>query len=114
MSRRKNRVPSYSLHKTSGQARVVIGGRSIYFGKYGSPESHEAYAREVAKLAFDAVDSPALKLHAAPGDDLSVNEVILLSLLAKEGAERGAEGSVDADRSAAELNSFDHECCGAC
>jgi hypothetical protein len=77
VSRPNNRVPSYSLHKASGQARIVIGGRSIYLGKYGSPESHEAYARAVTKFATEPADSPALKLHAVPGDDLSVNEVIL-------------------------------------
>ena len=37
-------VPSYRLHKASGQARTIINGRHIYLGKYGSPESRQRYA----------------------------------------------------------------------
>lgn len=37
------RKPVYSLHKTSGQARVRIDGREIYLGVYGSPESRDRY-----------------------------------------------------------------------
>jgi hypothetical protein len=37
-------VPSYRLHKQSGQARVTIrtpdgGRRDVFLGKYNSPES---------------------------------------------------------------------------
>lgn len=51
MSRSKNAgfVPSYRLHKPSGQARVIIDGEHIYLGLYGSPESHERYARLIAE-----------------------------------------------------------------
>ena len=38
-------VPSYRLHKPSGQARTIIGGRHVYLGKYNSPESRQRYAR---------------------------------------------------------------------
>lgn len=40
---RKPTVPSYCLHKPSGQARVRINGKDYYLGKYGSPESHDLY-----------------------------------------------------------------------
>ena len=30
------RIPSYRLHKPSGQAVVTINGRDIYLGKYNS------------------------------------------------------------------------------
>jgi hypothetical protein len=40
MNRRTGRVPAYRLHRPSGQARVIINGRHIYLGKFGSPESH--------------------------------------------------------------------------
>ena len=43
-------VPSYRLHKPSGQARTIIHGRHIYLGKYNSPESREKYARLLAEL----------------------------------------------------------------
>lgn len=39
------REPGYCCHKASGQAFVRLGGRIIYLGKHGSPESHELYNR---------------------------------------------------------------------
>lgn len=50
MSRPKNPVPKYLLHKSSGQARVVIDGRDVYLGAHGSPASFAAYAKLVAEL----------------------------------------------------------------
>lgn len=47
----RNGIPKYGYHKGSGQARVLIGGRHIYLGRYGSPESREAYARAIAEAA---------------------------------------------------------------
>ena len=44
-------VPSYRLHKPSGQARTIIHGRHIYLGKFNSPESREKYARLLAELS---------------------------------------------------------------
>ena len=38
------RIPKYSLHKPSGQARVIINGRHHYLGKFGSVESQRKYA----------------------------------------------------------------------
>jgi hypothetical protein len=37
------RKPSYLLHKPSGQARVIIDGKTQYLGVYGSLESRERY-----------------------------------------------------------------------
>jgi hypothetical protein len=51
MSRKPGHVPSYRLHKPSGRARVIIDGEHIYLGLYGSPESHERYARLIAERA---------------------------------------------------------------
>ncbi|MBL1217610.1 MAG: site-specific integrase [Planctomycetes bacterium] len=39
------RVPAYTLHKRTGQARVRIDGKDIYVGPYGSPQSRERYDR---------------------------------------------------------------------
>jgi hypothetical protein len=49
MPRLKYKLPSYSLHKASGQAVVKFDGHAHYLGKYGSPESHTAYRRLVAE-----------------------------------------------------------------
>ncbi len=74
MPRPRNAVPSYRLHKQSGQAVVTLprpgGGRKDYtLGRHGSPESLQEYARLVAGY------QPAPT--AAPGPDVTVNEVLL-------------------------------------
>jgi hypothetical protein len=43
------RTPSYRLHKPSGQAVVTFSGKDHYLGRFGSPESREAYDRLVAE-----------------------------------------------------------------
>ncbi len=43
------RVPSYRLHKGSGQAVVLLDGRAFYLGKWGSPASRREYARLIAE-----------------------------------------------------------------
>jgi hypothetical protein len=48
MPGRPRRIPSYCRHKASGQAYLTLGGREVYLGVYGSPESHEKYARLTA------------------------------------------------------------------
>ncbi len=45
------RVPKYSLHKPSGQAKVKYKGRVYYLGKHGTPKSKEAYARFISQLS---------------------------------------------------------------
>ena len=42
------RIPSYRLHKASGQA-VVWLGRDVYLGKHGSQESREKYHRFISE-----------------------------------------------------------------
>lgn len=49
MSRRRKRVPSYRLHKASGQGVVTLDGKDFYLGEYGSPESEERYRRLLAE-----------------------------------------------------------------
>lgn len=44
------KVPKYSLHKPTGQARVQFNGRAVYLGKYDSPESRVRYEKLVAEL----------------------------------------------------------------
>lgn len=50
---RRKKIPAYSLHKPSGQARVIIDGRSVYLGPFGSPESESEYKRRIEKLLVD-------------------------------------------------------------
>ncbi|OAI40312.1 hypothetical protein AYO40_04895 [Planctomycetaceae bacterium SCGC AG-212-D15] len=44
---RKPCVPSYRLHKASGQAVVVLNGKSVYLGRFDSAESKQKYERTV-------------------------------------------------------------------
>ena len=46
---RSTRVPSYRLHKASGQAVVTLDGKDCYLGKHGSKESRARYERQVAE-----------------------------------------------------------------
>ena len=43
------RTPSYRHHKPSGQAVVTLSGKDHYLGRFGSPESREAYDRLLAE-----------------------------------------------------------------
>jgi hypothetical protein len=71
---RRFRLPSYRLHKQSGQAVVTLtdglgGRRDVLLGKYDSPESRTEYARVVAawessgrKLSFVLESHPSLSI----------------------------------------------------
>src|SRR4051812_7688447 len=55
MARPRKQIPSYRLHKQSGQAVVTIYGtdgrrRDLLLGRYGSAESKAEYRRIVAEL----------------------------------------------------------------
>ena len=43
------RKPSYTLHKSTGQARVRIDGKDHYLGTFGSHESRERYDELLAE-----------------------------------------------------------------
>src|SRR5438874_1123944 len=73
------RVPSYRLHKASGQGVVVLNGHSFYLGKYGSSASKSAYKRVVAEWLANNRNPPAEVLTGGKesGAALTVNELIL-------------------------------------
>jgi hypothetical protein len=49
-ARTASNVPSYRLYKRTGRAVVIIDGRDISLGSYGSGTSREAYNGIVAEL----------------------------------------------------------------
>jgi integrase len=56
------RVPTYRLHKASGQAIVTINKRDFYLGEHGSPSSKAHYKRLIAEyLGSDASPSFGMK-----------------------------------------------------
>jgi len=54
-------IPKYGLHKKSGHARVLIDGKHVYLGPYGSPESREKYARLIAEHLDDLLPGSAIR-----------------------------------------------------
>ena len=73
MPRPRKQVPSYRLHRQSGQAVVTVysnGGRKdVLLGRYGSPESKDEYARVLAQLRnTSSVDTTAPPPFAASAD----------------------------------------------
>ena len=73
---KRPRIPKYSLHKSSGRARVILNGRHIFLGKYGSEESLERYNRLVAELASSAAGRTSTAAVAPPCDQVTVAEVL--------------------------------------
>jgi integrase len=75
---RRNHIPSYRLHKQSGQAVVTLpdgfgGRRDILLGKYGSSESRAEYARILAEWEATGRRRP----RPAASSDITINELIL-------------------------------------
>jgi hypothetical protein len=59
MPTKPRKVPSYRLHKPTGQAVVRIDGRDHYLGLHGTEASHEAYRRTIAEWLTHAASQPA-------------------------------------------------------
>ncbi|MBI3863726.1 MAG: site-specific integrase [Planctomycetia bacterium] len=94
MPRKKSAVPSYKLHKASGQARVIVKGQHVYLGPFGSDESRERYARLLAKFRADpqaSVQNLDSTVQLTP-QDFTVNEVILRYWKHAEGYYRTRDG----------------------
>lgn len=72
-SPRTPRVPTYRLHKPSGRAVVTLGGRDVYLGAYGSPESKAEYDRVLAEWMTGGRSSTATPAN----QPLSVGGLIL-------------------------------------
>jgi hypothetical protein len=75
---RRNHIPTYRLHKQSGQAVVTLpdgqgGRRDVLLGRYGSPERRAEYTRVLAE--WEAAGRYLRSRAGAAGP--SVNEVIL-------------------------------------
>lgn len=76
---RNARIPAYTLHKPTGQARVRVNGKDHYLGQYGSVESRRLYGELIARLA-SGVDVSAMKFGAGAtieAGEVTVNELCL-------------------------------------
>ena len=52
------KVPTYGLHKPTGQARCYVNGKTVYLGKYGSEESRIRFGEIVGKLVSGQIFDP--------------------------------------------------------
>ena len=66
------RKPSYRLHKASGQAVVVLSGKSHYLGLFDSPESRRKYDRLIAEYAAGQQHNSQAVRYGATCDQLVV------------------------------------------
>src|SRR5262245_4981704 len=78
---RRIKVPSYRLHKQSGQAVVTLtdglgNRRDVLLGRHGTPESRVEYTRILAAWEASGHRLPA-KSAEGSAPDLSVNELAL-------------------------------------
>lgn len=64
-----NQVPSYRLHRQSGQAIVTLNGRDILLGAHNSTESRSAYQRYIAEWLANG-------RQLAAAEELTVTELI--------------------------------------
>lgn len=73
-----SRIPGYTLHKPTGQARVRIAGRDFYLGKYGSVDSRQKYGELISQHAGGLTVAPLANRVTDVGDTgLSVAELLL-------------------------------------
>jgi integrase len=91
---RRNSIPSYRLHKQSGQAVVTLpdrlgNRRDVLLGKYGTPESRLEYTRVLAEWETGGRQVS----RSEPTTDLSLNELLVAYMQFAEGYYRHADGT---------------------
>jgi integrase len=94
MSRPLN-VPSYRLHKQSGQAVVTLadglgGRRDVLLGKHGTAESRQEYTRIIAEWE---ANGRRLRIPGTESGELSINELMLPFIRHAEQHYRRADGT---------------------
>jgi integrase len=87
-------VPKYSLHKASGQARVLVNGKHVYLGKFDSVESRQKYARVLAEMQLPAAGLIPDSSPVLPTSLMLVSEV-LVAYLRFAKTYYGVSGNVD-------------------
>lgn len=68
---RRNRVPTYRLHKPSRQAVVTLGGKDYYLGRHGSAVSRREYARLIGEWSAAGGQAPE-----PPGTPVTVSALV--------------------------------------
>jgi integrase len=69
----KTNIPTYRLHKASGQAFVELDGRRFYLGKHGSKASRDEYGRRITEYVANGRQlPPTLKKTGTTCQELAV------------------------------------------
>ena len=79
------RVPSYRRHKPTGQARVTLGGRDFYLGKFGTPDSKREYERLIGEYVANG--------GIVSGDQLTLVELTAAYKMHAKTYYRGRDGN---------------------
>jgi integrase len=101
MPRPRKAIPSYRLHRQSGQAIVTLTDpagtrRDVLLGKHGTPESRQEYARVIAEWEAAGQRLPQQADHL---NDVSVNELLLAYYQHAEGYyQKNGEPTTQLDR----------------
>ena len=70
----KTCIPSYRLHKATGQAYIELGGRRFFLGKHGTKTSREKYEQKLAEyLANGRKLPPTMTKTGIPCQELAVH-----------------------------------------
>jgi integrase len=78
MAARPRKIPSYRLHKPTGQAVVRLDGHDHYLGKHGTPASHEAYDRLIGEWLASGLRRTPAPTAPTPATELTVGQLILV------------------------------------
>ncbi len=70
------KLPKYSLHKATGQARIKYAGKVRYMGRYDSPETHQRYDDFIETIPKPPEEVTTFAEPARPGG-LLVGELAL-------------------------------------
>ena len=73
MTMANTRLPTYRLHRKSGQGYTEHRKKSYYFGEYGTAESKQKFARFLASIANG---QPPVLQGPVPGSELIVAELV--------------------------------------
>jgi len=88
MGKKDARLPSYRLHKASGQAIVSLNGRQVYLGPHDTEESRAEYDRVMAEYLANGRRAPGKQ----PAS-MTVSEVLVAYLEFAEGYYRRPDGT---------------------
>ena len=88
MLRRKNSIPSYRLHRASGQAVVTLNGVDHYLGLHGT----EASRREYDRVTAEWLASGRTHTRSSRTTGLTVKEQLLAYWKDAENRYRGTDG----------------------